>query len=216
MGETNEGIRQNTNELHKRLIDGDVTASAEIAEYLLPKLTRQLKRKFPDVYDADLIDTAVADALLSYLDKPNRYDLTKQSLAGYLLMSAKGDLLNALRMKKIDENTLRLLESVELNTDISEESIGDIVEDEISVEEEVTWRLSSIWAQIETVLPDLKDQEIAKLLLNGVRETRVYAAILDISQLDPEEQKNIVKRHKDRIKKALTRNLNREDFRDGI
>lgn len=216
MGETNEEIRDKSNKLHKKLIDGDILASAEIAEYLLPKLTQQLKRKFPDVYDAHMIDTSVADALLNYLDKPNRYDPTKQSLAGYLLMSAKGDLLNALRPRKIDESTLRLLESVELDDDFSEESIGDIVADEIDVEEEVTQRLSSVWSQIERILPDLKDQEIAKLLLNSVRETEQYAAILEISHLDPEQQKNIVKRHKDRIKKTLTRNLDKKDFRDDI
>jgi hypothetical protein len=216
MGETNEEIRLKTDELHRKLINGDITASAEIAEYLLPKLTRQLERKFPDVYDADMIDTSVADALLNYLDKPDLYDPTKQSLAWYLLMSAKGDLLNALRPRKIDENTLRLLEGVELNDDLSEEHIGDIIADEINIEEEVARRLSAVWSQIETVLADSKDREIAKLLLNSVRETEEYAAILEISHLNPEDQKIIVKRHKDRIKKALMRKLDQKDFRDDI
>ena len=83
--------------LHARILEKDVTAHVELAELLLPILTKKLSKVFPNVYDKDFIDIAVTDALLNYFDDPSKYLSEKRSLTGYLLMSAKGDLLNQLK-----------------------------------------------------------------------------------------------------------------------
>jgi hypothetical protein len=45
------------------------------------------------------------------------------------------------------------------------------------------------------------------LILDDIRETNYYADVLGIPDLSPTEQAAIVKRHKDRIKKKLIRNI---------
>jgi hypothetical protein len=46
-------------------------------------------------------------------------------------------------------------------------------------------------------------------MMEGERRTRVYADVLEISDLPPKEQAQVVKRHKDRVKKTLQRNISR-------
>ena len=50
---------------HRRLCDGDRTASDELAELLLDPLVERISRQFPRA-DAHLHSQAVADALLDY------------------------------------------------------------------------------------------------------------------------------------------------------
>jgi hypothetical protein len=88
--------------LHHRLIAGDLTASAEIAELYLPIVTDRLVRIFPHVDDAHLLDTAVEDAILNYIEKPSQYNTEKLKLESYMVMSAKWDLINLLALQKTD------------------------------------------------------------------------------------------------------------------
>src|SRR5687767_9830649 len=83
-------------ELHLRMVGRDPTAFAEIAESHIPWVSEKLTKKYPALYDPDLIDTAIVDALYAYQVKPESYNPEKGSLANYLLMSAEGDLLNLL------------------------------------------------------------------------------------------------------------------------
>ena len=78
-------------DLHGRLLDGDPTASAEIAELVLGPLTEGFKRAFPRVEET-LITDAVEDAILSYLKMPSRRSLCLQEgLHGDLASSAWTD-----------------------------------------------------------------------------------------------------------------------------
>lgn len=202
--------------LHARILEKDVTAHVELAELLLPILTKKLSKVFPNVYDKDFIDIAVTDALLNYFDDPSKYLSEKRSLTGYLLMSAKGDLLNQLKGRKIDHATLQLLEDVELDDSFTEENIGIVLKDDVLVENEIIQRLSPVWPKIEELFPDLIDQEIAKLIIEDVRETEPFALILGISHLSMEEQRAIVKRHKDKVKKKILRNFDPKELRGDV
>lgn len=64
MGNDYEEIDRKSIALHLRIKSGDVTANAELAEFLLPILTVILRRKFVQIYDPDLVDSAVTDALI--------------------------------------------------------------------------------------------------------------------------------------------------------
>ncbi len=208
MNDDDQTLKQKTQNLHTRIITGDITAQAELAVLVLPILTKRLNNKFLTLFDPDLIDTAVTDALLNYFAQPDYYQPQKQSLMSYLLMSAKGDLLNYLKPRKTDENSTHLTEDVELWDGYSEKTIGgSVVLADTNVEEEALARLSPVFSQIQELFPTLKDQQMVAMMMEGIRETEEYAKILGIEHLSSSEQKEVVKNHKDRIKKAIIRKI---------
>lgn len=200
---------------HIRIMAGDVTAQAEFAELVLPVLTKRLNKKYPAVFDPDLIDTAVIDAILNYFSHPDRYQPQKLSLLSYLFMSAQGDLLNSLKPKQVEKNSIRLAEDVELRDKDAEQSVeGYVAIDDVNVEEEAFARSSSANLRLLELFPDRRDQELVSLILSGVRETGEYAKVLKIDHLSFSEQKEIVKNHKDRIKKMISRRIDPKELKD--
>jgi hypothetical protein len=195
--------------LHQRLLDGDITAAAEIAELFMPVVIDKLGRGYPSLDDPHLIDTAVEEALVSYFERPEQYDPAKLDLAGYLRMSADGDLRNLLKKEKRIQSQQSLSEYVELSDDDTEHEAE--VPDDFNLEALVFSHCSPVWQRLSDLLPDPVDQEIVLLMMEGERKTSVYADVLGISSRPSEEQAQVVKRHKDRIKKTLQRNVNRTE-----
>jgi hypothetical protein len=197
--------------LHQRLVAGDVTASAELAELFLPIITDRLARIFPQLDDVHMVDTAVEDALLNYIERPTQYKPEKLGLESYLVMSAKWDLVNLLDLQKKDF-LISLAEIVEL-MDIDMEQGIELIDPQ-DVEEIVSNRLSITWKNLKSLLPNPVDQRLLQLMMDGVRETDAYAEILGIRDLIIEEQKHIVKRNKDRIKKIIARHINPAELKN--
>jgi len=211
MAVSNEN-RKMWDELHNRLISGDVIASAEIAELFLPLLTEKLNRTFQNIEDPHLIETAVIDTLMDYLSKPNQYDPTRGNLFSFLILKAKSDLLNYLSPKKIDQAKVDLAEIVELDDDSSVYSVELI--DDMDIEEVVANNLSTVWNRLSTIIPDRTDQEIVKLMMDGIRETDVYAKVMGIQNLPDDERSRIVKQNKDRLKKVIQRHIRTEELKN--
>jgi len=209
-------LNQNTHHLHQRIVAGDVTATVELAELMLPVLTSRLRKGiYPSLFDDHLIDIAVTDAILNYFANPNQFQPEARSLTGYLLMSAKGDLLNYLHPRKLDQISIGIAEDVEHRDIYSEKSIeGSVIIDDVNVEEEVFLRLSPINSQIQELFTDSKDQELASMIISEIRETKEYANVLGISHLSFAEQQEIVKKHKDRIKKVIVRKIDPKRLRN--
>ncbi len=199
-------------ELHNRLISGDVIVSAELAEFFMPLMIGRLNRGFQNIDDPHLIETSVVDALMDYLTRPNQYDPNRSNLFSYLILKAKSDLLNYLRQNKKDQSFLNLAEIVELEEDSSVYGVELI--DDIDIETIVIDKLSPIWNRLLTIIPDEKDQEIVKLMMNGVRETEIYAEVIGIQNLPDEDQCRIVKQNKDRLKKVILRHIRVEELKN--
>ena len=199
--------RELTDPLHRRLQGGDITASAEIAELLLPLVVRSLQRRYPSLHDPHLAETAADDAVLSYLRRPEQFDPSQLPLDRYLVMSARGDLLNLLR-KDRSKGPVEIVEldhpDREYEADIRDESLG--------AEEQVLMQESPVWPMLAQLLPNPADREMALLILENVRDTTEYARILGIGGRVTEEQEAEVKRHKDRIKKVLRRHIRPSDL----
>jgi DNA-directed RNA polymerase specialized sigma24 family protein len=198
--------------LHQRVLDGDVTAPAEVAEAFMPLTINRLRRQYHNLHDPHLIDTAVEDALVNYFNRPQQYDPAKSSLASYLYMSARYDLLNLLERDKRYTEHLRLAEYVELDNSKTEHGVE--IQDEFNLEALILSLNSPVWQRLSDLLPDPVDQEIVLLMMEGVRKTSVFADVLGISDHSVEEQAAIVKRHKDRLKKKLQRSIQRSELRD--
>lgn len=204
-------LSQIGSQLHERLIAGDPTASAEIAELFLPAITKRLEGAFKNLGDPHAVNTAAIDALISYFDAPAKYDSTRSQLLSYLTMSARGDLLNALKTEK--RHRLQLpISDVELSEEESEYGVD--LRSDTDVEQEVEIRLSPTWATLEEMLPDPVDKEIILLLMFGIRETYWFAEALGVLDQPVEEQRKIVKRNKDRVKKVLLRKIDPDDLRE--
>lgn len=199
-------------ELHNRLISGDVIVSAELAEFFMPLMICRLNRGFQNIDDPHLIETSVVDALMDYLTKPNQYDPNRGNLFSFLILKAKSDLLNYLRQNKKDQSFLNLAEIVELEEDSSVYGVELI--DDIDIETIVIDKLSPIWNRLLAIIPDEKDQEIVKLMMNCVRETEIYAEVIGIQNLPDEVQFRIVKQNKDRLKKVILRHIRVEELKN--
>jgi RNA polymerase sigma-70 factor (ECF subfamily) len=185
--------------IQARLLRGDPTAPLELAEEALPELEQYLRSHFPTFRDESLFSESAADAIMAHVKAPDAFVRDKRSLLGYLKMSAKGDFLNAWdrqrRLRKLRKEIS--LSSVELGLSRRKEH-KTTKGAEPDHEREAA-------ALIRSLFPNPTDLKIAVLIAEGERSTSTFAKILGIADLHVSEQRKIVKRHKDRIKKMLER-----------
>lgn len=193
-------------QIHQRLLEGDPTAPSELALAYLERLVRRLHVRFPEILDHNLLDDAAADAILNYAEHPSRFNPSKSSLATYLEMSSRGDLLNAL-----DREARR--RKRELPLEVVEQGGSDR---NILMRENELERTGQECAATGPARPDLinkmlesitdpRDQQLLQLMLDGERNTKAFAAVLGLEESGESELRRVVKRHKDRLKKRLQR-----------
>jgi|SRR5687768_869314 len=185
-------------QIHARMLAGDPVASSDLAEAAIDPLFAALRTKHPNLQGENLLEDAVTDAFMSYAKDPSQYDPTRRGLLGYLLMSAEGDLLNALAKQKRRSSREASLEVVE---------VGRVVRNVFSSDEDPARRIDAerLQHQLDQAITDPVDRELLQLLMNGERDTEAFARVLGLLDLTPEDQRREVKRHKDRIKKRLGR-----------
>lgn len=185
-------------QVHQRLLQGDPTAPSEVILAYLEPLIRRLRRRFPDVADETIIHDAATDALFQYVQSPGRFDPTKSSLSSYLTMAARGDVLNALARER-----RRATRQVPLET-VAEAALARNTLQE-SEDSNDSMAASPLMQVILQEVSDPADRELLKMILTGERKTAPYARALGITDQSETEQRKIVKRHKDRLKKRLRR-----------
>lgn len=200
--------------LHGRLLAGDPTATAMIAERYLEPLTHRLLQARRDVSDTQLVQDAVIEALMDYLRHPGRYEPERASLETYLFMAAKADLKNALAKER--RHSLRAISldddpapAVELSLAARNDSVEDIVIERMGVALPSGLDRAQALRMIAQEFPDPSDRRLLSLILDGERHSVAFARILGVSELADGDQRRIVKRHKDRIQVRLRRLRNR-------
>ena len=185
-------------DIHKRLCEGDSTASAELAEGVMEALVERLSYKYPNLSDTDLPFEAATDALMDYIKRPEQFDPTQRGLFGFLVMAAEGDLKNALaRIDRRRDKEIQL-EPVEVD------ELGGNTRNRT---DELEGKIDSERMQdaLDTLFDDPKDRAVVKLIMEGERATEVFAQVLELEALSEDQQRTEVKRNKDRIKKRLQR-----------
>lgn len=204
-------LRQLGEELHERLLAGtSATVTSEIAKVFLPPVASSLRKRFHDLSDEHLVDTAVEDALISYFNHPARFDPRRAGLATYLYWRARSLLLNLIAKRKnlFESEKVVELDDEEAVYQMTESETADIERSLAQQEmDEATWR------KLCEIFTDRRDLELVKLMMEGVRETPRYAELLGASSLPADEQASLVKRHKDRLKKTIQRKYRREETR---
>lgn len=191
--------------LHKDFLAGRVTASAQLAELLLPEIYNALARKFSNVYDEHLIRIATDEAILYYLRSPGKFDPTRGSLLNFVWQRARDGLLNLLHQRKINHE--KFVELIEARTVYSNEtSRSETIEQFLITDEQDR----QTYKQLRELFPDPVDRALLKLMLDGEYKTAVFADALGILGAPLDEQRAIVKKHKDRIKKVVQRHYERQ------
>lgn len=184
--------------LHARLLDGDPTASADLALAHLAPLTRWLQARFPR-QDAHLLESIAIDLVLGLAEHPWRYDPEQLGLAAYLRMAARRDVLNALRRPRRAEP----LEVVEL-AQRAGNSLVDGPADPADLVAQTAPLSPDALAMVRASFDD-RDWAAVQLMLEGERRTAAYAPLAGVVDLTELEQARAVKRLKDRLQKRLQR-----------
>ena len=186
-------------ELVQRLSNtpADPVALSELFGYCYEPIIDALKKKFPKGDQDDVYEIAF-QTVDQFAKSPQRFDPEKNSLTGYVVMDAIGDMLNLMSKNSRRKNSTFSVEDWEAhgNNLIGETSNQDM--------EEIA--LGNFDRRLRDLFPDDTDFEFARMMELGIRDTGQYAKLINIENESIEEQRTIVKRHKDRIGKQMERN----------
>jgi hypothetical protein len=190
--------------IHERLVADDPTATAELAENVGNIVFEKLRKKHPR-RDPEMVHDAAWDAIRAYMERPTTFDPSKRGLVGYLVMSADGDLRNAIA--KSQRRREDLVVDVELVDLRGKKSSREQSEANRGYEEKLVAHLDvdRIRPQLERLFPDQADRAALNLLLDRERSTQAFAEVWGLGNLPGDQQRSEVKRRKDRLKKALER-----------
>lgn len=185
--------------LHSRLLAGDRLASDPLVQAVLPFLLDEVARKFPRT-DDQLVADGVIDAVLDYCCRPQQFDASHDvPLDRFLSAAAWRNVGNELRGERRRKQRERKVGGKKQELDVALDPVaGNIRQEELRELEEKK-------KAIFDALDDPRDKEIMALRLDGVRDTAVFARVLGITHLAELEQREQVRRHKDRITRFLRR-----------
>jgi len=210
---------------------GDPTALGDIAHLVYEPLTAQLRREFPEhAYpeaDIHLLLEKAADAMLEYGRVPAQANAKSGAgVLGFLVLRAKSRVQSALRRERTRREAegrfahgltpSRRTDSgkpVELRlarAEHSEQQAEGIAVPGDSESFDASRESSDRRDEVLRAVVDEQDRRLLQLMLDGVRKTEAYADVLGIAHLGINEQRKIVKQHKDRIKAAAFRRQKRK------
>jgi RNA polymerase sigma-70 factor, ECF subfamily len=191
-------------QIHRRILQDDATAFAELCEAVLPILVKFLQARFSEP-DSHLCESTAIDCLLQYYQTPSLYDPKQISLFAYLRMAARYDLMSAVGKEQRQHQRLTDLdelvegpENLEAETRDSQVALDDLLQ------RHTDWSFAEITQALEAQL-DPVEKRCLWLMLEGVRENARYVEVLDLAKIDENEQRTEVKRAKDRLVKKLQR-----------
>lgn len=171
--------------LHRELIVNHLQNREELAAYLLRRVRRLLKRRMPGL-DLAIVNDAVEDAILGYLQRPELYKPSCSRLDTFILLAARRDALNMIRRLQCRHRA---------------EGIAASMQPRLYQMDEVGLFAGRCPAVVDWLGVARTDAERAflKARLAGERRTRQLACILGLSTNDPLEERRLVKRTRDRL-----------------
>jgi hypothetical protein len=175
----------------RRLV-ADPTAAGAFAELVLPPLEAGLRRRFPRC-EPDATTDAAHWAVLAFLKNPTAFDPARGPLPAFLRLAARRDLINILQRDARHHRGRIPWDGVELAQPAGNER---------EVAETFADHPELVAAVAEL---DEADRAVFELMLDGERDTAVFAAVLGIADRPADEQFDDVKRAKDRVKARLKR-----------
>jgi hypothetical protein len=192
--------------LHRRLAEGDVTASADLARLFLDHLIAWLVEKNTSRIPEELCVEAAEDALIALMKSPASFNPTLgKGLVAYLHMSSQGDLRNILQREGRHYENQIPLEDVELSPEAGKYlAVDDDPLLSLVRQEESSQAVRTVIAPVRKGLSEAESRAL-DLMLQGERKTGVFAEALGITHLPANVQRTEVKRVKDKLKKRIER-----------
>jgi hypothetical protein len=193
-------------ELHRRLVELDATAPADIAEAFLDPLINWLRANNSKKISEHLCGEAAGIAIVSLIKNPGSYRSDRnKTLFSYLRMSAKRDLQNVLRRERNQIRANISLDSLELSSD-GGKYLGqpDLQLSRLENEEELQRADATILTFVRDGLT-LEEEAALDLMNRGERKTAEFVRVLRIDHLSKAEQRKAVKRVKDKLKCRIKR-----------
>ncbi len=183
--------------IHRRLCDGDPTASADLIEALYGPLTgHALKRHAAFGVDGDAARDLALTVLVELIEAPQRFDPTRGNLFGYLCMALDGDAKNrgrdASKRDKIFSSYAVEVEQVGGNT----------------YEMRPEYRIDArriLELHADKLVTEDGDRAVLELFLADEGDYAIYAEALGIAGWPLDQRNAEVKRRRDRIEKRLER-----------
>lgn len=190
--------------LHARLVTGDPVASAELAEIVLPEVVVRLARRWPRTRGTDQVHDAVVEVFVQYVRSPIRYDPARSTLVGWLQMQAHADLTNDYRSptRSFHHQRVTLIPSDTVANTVSVRKLGLVSTDTYPAEEERE-ALDRVLAAVVNPV----DRRLLALIVDGDSSTAAAAKVLGICDRPVDEQQQLVKQNKDRVKAQVKRLL---------
>ena len=187
--------------LHQRLLSGDPTATAEIAEAFLQTLVKGLRKRFSRVKDDHFIQVAADDALIHLFEHPAKFEPARGELFTYLCLRASGYLLNSLRRERGEGNKVVELDEMRTVYDMGDDAETALISREFQ---------AGVIRRLRQNFTDPTDLRVLALMVEGERDTGTFAEALGITDRPLEEQRKLVKQVKDRINKTLDSKFGRK------
>lgn len=190
--------------IHQHILQQNTTAFAELCELALPHLVVFLRQRFPQS-DKHLCEATAVDCLMQYYGRPAQYNPDKLSLFSYLRMAARNDMLNALARYSRDQTHLQDIDDPTLKPYLTEPNTFAYTDD---LDRWLTQHTKLSRRQILQALDkelSKTDKKLVAMMFNGVRDSRQYALAMGLTHLDTGQQRQEVKRAKDRLTKKLQR-----------
>lgn len=191
--------------VYRRLLTGEPDAPSDLIALLLEPLIAALCRAYPTFPDPDLVSDVVTDSLLTFVQEPQRYQVAKRNLWGYLRMDTQGDLLNlwkSLQRRSAQEIALDVaLRLPDGNSDVEEAVVRRLTPVALPDGTDA----ATVIAQLRADIADDRDWHVVLLMVEGERATATFAAALGITDRSTAEQRKLVKQAKDRLRLRLKR-----------
>lgn len=183
------------NEIHDRVTGGSRTASRDLFVLGLGPIKGYLLKTHSSLGADDAHDVAT-DAILAYLQAPERFDASKASLWTYLCMTAGTDAVDLLRRRGRQRAGLK---SAKQAVELCVAEANDSADMEYSIDAQ-----RIIQAHGERLATNEPERRILALLLEGEKTTEAFA---DALGLDPKGPTTValVKQAKDRLLLRLRR-----------
>jgi len=187
-------------DLHQRLVQGDRVAPALLFQLLLEPLSREMKGDFPRT-DPHLFCDGITDALLDLCSRPGQFDPARGVPLDRFLVQASWrnirDLLRTEKRRKAREEKF------------AQGSADNVVAlpRVVANTEETAATLQQQNHDLMNLLLNPIDRKILELKLAGIRATGEFAKVMGIEHLPAAQQRQEVKRAKNRIDVHLKRQV---------
>jgi RNA polymerase sigma-70 factor (ECF subfamily) len=183
------------NEIHQRLVAGNRTASRDLFVDALGPIKAYLLKSHSSLREEEAHDLAT-DAILAYVQMPQRFDPAKSSLWTYLCMTAGSDTVDLLRRRGRERAAL---DDVARNVELRLLQSNNRADMENSIDAQ---RIMA--AHAERLATNEPERRVLALILEGEKSSEAFASALG---LDPTHTDTtvLVKQAKDRLLVRLRR-----------